>query len=102
MDDWLHGCLGRGVGWGGWIRTIIMGFKVPCPALRRRPTMLRPSAPARHMLRPAAFGLRPSQAKPAPPPGHARCMGSGARVKRGTGAGHLTDAVRFRTGPRWA
>src|SRR5205814_4472293 len=45
VDDWLHGGSGRGVGWGGWIRTIIMGFKVPCPALRRRPTVccgLRP------------------------------------------------------------
>src|SRR5216684_1100102 len=30
-----------GDGWGGWIRTIIMGFKVPCPAFRRRPSRAR-------------------------------------------------------------
>src|SRR5712664_3953989 len=31
----------RSDGWGGWIRTIIMGFKVPCPAVRRRPSRAR-------------------------------------------------------------
>src|SRR3954454_5158913 len=52
--------------------------------------MLRPSASARRRQSPL---LRP---------GHARCIGHRGGVKPGTGTGHLTDAVRFRTGPRWA
>src|SRR6266849_5858371 len=77
-----------GDGWGGWIRTIIMGFKVPCPAFRRRPSRPRgcmgPSRGSRDPVR-AGPPLRMTDGQRARGVAEWLCDGRGGRAGDGRG-----------------